>query len=228
MRKFVPLLVIVSILFSVAPVFAQELRPSVSLQSWFVTYEQTIGGTKVSDSSLMFGPTLTFDYDDYYTSVSYTTTTNDYSFDLGGGDSYAGKKTDIDLTIGYRLGDNIALHGGWKHNVLDMEHSGDSQLSGDITTSGPAFGVTGHVPVADSGLTMVGDFTAMYLITKVELGSAVSEKESQNAFSMQLGVNYRFTQSFSVNAGYTHQIYVADDGNDTVYTGAYLNFGYTI
>ena len=228
MRRFVQFLVIISMLFTAIPAFAQELRAGVTFQSWFTRYERTVGATEISGSSLMFGPTLTMEYDNYYTSASYATTTSDYTFDAGGGESFTGKKTDLELELGYHLGDNVSLHAGWKHDVLELEHSGGPQFSGEVTTSGPALGVTGHVPVGDFGVTVVGDFTVMYLETDTDLGGQPSEKESRNGYSMELGVNYRVTQRFSASAGYTHQIYVADEGDDTVFSGVYFTFGFGI
>ncbi|KKL22133.1 hypothetical protein LCGC14_2438470 [marine sediment metagenome] len=227
MRRFVQFLVIISMLFTAIPAFAQELRAGVTFQSWFTRYERTVGATEISGSSLMFGPTLTMEYDNYYTSASYATTTSDYTFDAGGGESFTGKKKDLELVLGYHLGDNVSLHTGWKHDVLELESSGGPQFSGEVTTSGPALGVTGHVPVGDFGVTVVGDFTVMYLETRTELGS-VSEKDNRNGYSMQLGANYRATQRFSASAGYTHQIYVADEGDDTVFSGVYFTFGFGI
>ncbi len=228
MKKLLALIMMILIVLAALPAVADELSTALSLQGWFGSYDQTVGDSELSDSSVMFGPVALIDNGRYYASVTYMTTTSDYRFKLDNGEEFAGSKTDLELELGYHLGEMADLHAGWKHDVLLLEYSGGQSLSGDITTRGPTFGVTGYVPVGESGVTLIGDFTVMYLESEITLVGQDSYKESHNGFAMQLGVDYRLTQRIFLTSGYIHQIYVADDGDDTVESGVYFTFGFSI
>lgn len=220
---------VVMITLAALPALAGELSTGLALQSWFGSYDQTVADNDLSDTSVMFGPLVTIEYDRYYSSVTYMTTSSDYSFKLDNGEEFVGSKTDLELELGYHLGEMVDLHVGWKHDVLLLEYSGGQEFSGDITTAGPTFGVTGYVPVEESSMTVIGDFTVMYLESEIDLGGQTSEKDNRNGYSMQLGVNFRMSQGLSLNAGYIHKIYVSDDeGDDTVISGAYFSLSYSL
>jgi hypothetical protein len=228
MHRFFALTLLVMLAMSSFPATAYASRTQITFQSWYSRYEQNMGGSTVSDSSVMFGPSARVHFKKIYLGATYMTTTSDYTFDLGGGVSVAGSKKDLDLEVGYYLGDLAALHAGWKRNVLELEYVSGGTGSGEVTTTGPSFGVTGHAPLGDSGVSVVGDFTIMYLETTTELEGYQDETVDQTGYSMKAGISYEFLRNATINAGYTHQVYVPEEGDDTVYTGAYLTLGYGV
>lgn len=228
MKRFVVISLSLFLLITALPACSHAARTQITFQSWYSRYEQNIGGKSVSDSSVMFGPSAKVGFEKVYLGATYMTTTSDYEFDLGGGVVLAGSKKDTDLEVGYYLGEVAAVHAGWKHNVLDLEYVSGGTGSGEVTTSGPSFGVAGFAPVGDSGFSVVGDFTIMYLETKTEIDGYEATTVNQTGYSMKAGFSYEFARNATLNAGYTYQVYVPEDGEDTVFSGAYLTFGYGV
>jgi hypothetical protein len=225
MNKTISLAALLFLVFSALPVLAQEVGTNITFKTYMSKYEQSVGDETFSGTSMMFGPVATINYENYYTSITYLTTTTDYKFNLSNGEQFVGNKRDLNIELGYYLGESAAMHIGWKHDVLEMDYSGSPSLDAEIITSGPSLGVTGFVPMAESGITLVGDFTVMYLYTETEVEGYASETVGSNGFSMQLGVKYRLSQRFSLNIGYLHQIYISDESDDTVLTGTYFTVG---
>jgi len=229
MKRLAAIIVFTTMVLAAMPAFAEEWSTHFTFQGWFAHYEQTLADDKLTGYTMMSGPSLKLKYGDYSIMGAYMATVSDFRFDLGADGILLGKKSDIKLELGYNIGEMVVLHAGWKQDLLELDNAESTTSSGEITISGPTFGVTGHVPVGESGVTMLGNFSIMYLEVYNDMGTLSTETENRNAFSMQIGMTYKITRRLSLETGYVHQIYVSDDDeNDIMFSGAYLTIVYGI
>jgi opacity protein-like surface antigen len=192
-------LIYLVILFIASPVYAEELKFSLGLRTWYNWWEiePDGGASNTSDPAFLLGPNFKLSYGKFFGGMSYMTTVSDYRFP---GSTWS--RHDLDVIFGYMVHPRLGVVGGWKY-LRGSQSTGPSH-----TAYGPALGLSFNypLPIQDLGITFY--LNAFFLPMKGEYkvpNIPDSPDYDITGFSAEAGFAYSPFQKFSINLGYKYQ-----------------------
>lgn len=117
----------------------------------------------------------------------------------------------LDLLVGYRVHENVAIAAGWASTSFSKVTSPSATVE-SRSASGLAVGAVGGAHLAD-GITVNGK---VYFVPSATVETnEVEEDESGNLLGFSAGIAYKFTPNLGAEAGYRLARAAFKDGSET-------------
>jgi len=191
---------------------ADGVEFSAGAKIWAHTLKSEIGNeSETSDTAILIGPVVGAKFsNNIFIDASFLTTVTKYKFDAGDETS----RTDIDLAVGYSFIPNLGVYVGYRNSEFSD--------GGDLTISGPLFGVRGSAPISDA-FSVYGNLAYLMFENEYEGGSS----EDAPGFSIEAGLKYAFMKNLEGGIGYRWDQTEGDDYNDKLtFSGVTLDLMY--
>lgn len=235
-KKLVVLISVLMVLCSSVAFAEDDVRVSLGIKAWQNSWQrmQWYNGDQIRDddygSSLMVGPSLSIKGSHLFGSIAYLKSTKDYTYTVDESnpnysDTFDANRTDTDLTFGVMFNPHIGIFIGYKSIKADQTGSytykptgqtTDVGKVGTYTFDGPAFGVTGNVPLGDVAALYanLAYVSLKYKHTYTAAGGGGDPFERDVAGpALELGVAVGMGSHFSGNVGYKIQDFTGEKDN---------------
>lgn len=217
---------------------ADDTKVTVGVKAWSNDWKEKYEYGGYSDTynfgtSLMVGPAVNVRFsNNWFIGATYLMTTKDYETNDFAfyGDKLTISRSDLDLFAGYMFTPQIGMFFGYKSINNDASYTytpaglnNYKLATWDLT--GPGIGILGNIPL-NKTIALYGNLALMFMQSKFSYPDGTSETTDLTGASLEIGVAFAFSESFSANVGYKSQSFSGDDdyGGTTTDTYSGLTF----
>lgn len=209
--------------------YADDTSVSVSIKGWYNSWEEKYQGEtiKSDDPVFMVGPSVNVRSGNWFGGITYlTSTSGDYTFSdiIFQGDILEIERKDLDIIVGYMLSPRFGVFAGYKSIEAPAKYSyGGSSYDYDaLKLTGPGIGILGNYPFEGINASLYGSLALMSL--DYEWGDVADDVSGA---SLEIGVNYAFTENLSGNVGIKSQSFSGSEDAEDTFSGPTFGVNYT-